>query len=91
MEGPISTDFLEKKWLNNASYCKIIYQSSPYLLNDPPILGHAYGNDQSHVRGAFNKFPDIFVEVFKIVVEEVATPFPGLLHYPWYVPYIADC
>ena len=42
-----------------ASYCRILWQNSSYfVLND----AHMY------ILGAFNKFPDLFVEVFEIVV-----------------------
>ena len=37
-EKPIIINFLEKvATLRKASYCKILWQNSPYLLNDPGV------------------------------------------------------
>ena len=39
MIGPITIDFLEKgATVNNISYCQLLRQNSPYLLNDPCII-----------------------------------------------------
>ena len=36
IRGPITNKFLEKdSTVNSASYCQVLRQNSPYLLNDP--------------------------------------------------------
>ena len=39
MKGPITIDLLKKgAGINSASYCQLLMQNSPYLLNGPRIF-----------------------------------------------------
>ena len=43
MKGPITIDFFEKgASVNSASYCQLLRQNSPYLLNDLHIYKHTH-------------------------------------------------
>ena len=53
----------------------------------------------AHLQDVHLDFFYLAVSKLAIIVESdqkapfsiATTPFPGLLHYPWYVPYIAEC